>query len=137
VTPLLFTFACEGAQPDRLDLVVDGTPILVEVADEPPERSLGLMYRDTMGADHGMLFVYPDAEVRSFWMKNTRLPLSIAYLDAAGTIVHIADMRPLDTTAVPSVRPAMYALEVHQGWFAAHGVEVGDKVTGLPGPSKG
>ncbi len=131
---LLFA-ACDGAKADTRELVVDGHPITVEIADEQAERNLGLMYRDQMGADAGMLFVYPDAQPRSFWMKDTRIPLTIAYLDATGTIVHMADMRPLDTSSVPSQKPAMYALEMNQGWFAKHDVVVGDKVTGLPAPS--
>ncbi|MDP6932352.1 MAG: DUF192 domain-containing protein, partial [Myxococcota bacterium] len=72
----------------------------------------------------------------SFWMKDTPLPLSIAFIDTAGRIVHIADMVPLDTSPVPSVRPAMYALEMDRGWFQAHGVYAGARVEGLPGASK-
>jgi hypothetical protein len=68
-------------------------------------------------------------------MKNTKVALSIAYVDSEGNIVHLADMRPLDETPVPSELPAMYALEMNQGWFATHDVKVGDRVAGLPGPS--
>jgi uncharacterized membrane protein (UPF0127 family) len=128
--------ACDGAHADTRDIVVDGTSVTVEIADEPAERTLGLMYRDEMGADRGMLFIYPRAEERNFWMKDTRIPLSIAYADAAGTIVQIADMQPFDTTPVPSGAPAMYALEMNKGWFAAHDVKVGEKLTNLPGPSQ-
>lgn len=133
---LLLMIACDGAKADTREIVVDGTTIRVEIADEPVERNLGLMYRDSLGADAGMLFVYPDAKERSFWMKDTKVPLTIAYVDATGTIVHLADMRPLDTSPVPSVKPAMYALEMNQGWFAKHDVAVGDKITGLPSPSE-
>lgn len=128
-------FACEGANADTRELVVDGKSVTVEIADEPVERNLGLMYRDSLGKDRGMLFVYPDEQNRSFWMKDTKIPLTIAYLDAKGVIVHLADMRPLDTSSVPSGKPAMYALEMNQGWFAEHDVQVGDVVTGLPAPS--
>jgi len=93
------------------------------------------MYRDSLPANSGMVFVYPDAKERSFWMKDTRVPLSIAYVDADGVIVHLADMTPLDTTGVPSEKPAMYALEMNKGWFATHDVTVGDRITGLPKPS--
>ena len=87
-------------------------------------------------ADQGMLFVYPDERPRNFWMKDTSLPLSIAYLDAQGRIVRIADMTPFDTSPVPSVRPAMYALEVNQGWFTRHAVQVGASAKGVPPPSQ-
>ncbi|MDP2314593.1 MAG: DUF192 domain-containing protein [Pseudomonadota bacterium] len=132
---LLLTLACAGAKANEVTLTVKGHAITVEVADEPAERSIGLMYRDDLPSDHGMVFVYPDTKERSFWMKDTRVPLTIAYVDSAGIIVHLADMTPLDTSSVPSVKPAMYALEMRQGWFAAHDVAVGDTLTGLPKPS--
>ncbi|MDP2310351.1 MAG: DUF192 domain-containing protein [Pseudomonadota bacterium] len=132
---LLCLFACDGAKAGEIALQVDGHAVTVEIADEPVERNLGLMYRDSLPAEHGMLFVYPDASPRSFWMKDTRVPLTIAYVDSAGIIVHLADMTPLDTTSVPSVKPATYALEMNQGWFAKHDVAVGDLVAGLPKPS--
>lgn len=131
----MIVLACAMANGPTLPLTVAGHPLDVEVADDPSERRIGLMYRDTLGADRGMLFVYPDAKPRSFWMKDTRVPLSIAYLDANGIVVHLADMRPLVTTPVPSGADAMYAIEVNQGWFAAHSVSVGARVTGLPAGS--
>jgi uncharacterized membrane protein (UPF0127 family) len=82
-----------------------------------------------------MVFVYPSEGRRAFWMKNTPLPLSIAFIDAQGRIVRIADMEPHDLTPVPSGRPAMYALEMPRGWFALRSVAVGDQVGGLPGPA--
>lgn len=132
---VLFLLACDGAKAGEVTLVVDGHAVIAEVADEPVERNLGLMYRNSLPADRGMLFVYPAAEPRTFWMKDTRVPLTIAYVDSAGIIVHLADMTPLDTTSVPSVKPATYALEMNQGWFAKHDVAVGDTITGLPKPS--
>jgi uncharacterized membrane protein (UPF0127 family) len=93
------------------------------------------MNRPTLAPDAGMLFVYPDERPRSFWMKDTSLPLSIAYLDAQGRIVRIADLTPFDTSPVPSGRPAMYALEVNKGWFTRHGVDVGTAVKGVPPPA--
>lgn len=131
---LLPLLACE-ARAGELALVVGGHRVTAEVADEPVERNLGLMYRDSLPADHGMVFVYPSSEPRSFWMKDTRVPLTIAYVDAAGIIVHLADLTPLDTTSVPSVKPAMYALEMNRGWFSKHDVAVGDVIAGLPKPS--
>lgn len=113
-------------------LQVAAHTVQAEVADDRAERSAGLMFRDEMTTDHGMLFVYPDERPRSFWMKNTTLPLSIAYLSATGRVVSILDMEPLSTQPVLSGYGAQYALEMSQGWFAQKGVVVGDKVTGLP-----
>ncbi len=114
----------------------DGTAELkVEVADDGEERAMGLMYRDRLAADQGMLFVYPELEERNFWMKNTRIPLSIAFIADDGTIVHIADMAPQQTTLTPSLKPVRYALEVNRGWFVEHGVKEGDTVRNLPEPA--
>ena len=89
-------------------------------------RWLGLMFRTSMAPDAGMLFVFPSAEVLTFWMSNTPLPLSVAFLDASGVILNVADMAPFDEeTFHPSDGPALYALEVHQGWFKAHGIRPG------------
>ena len=103
----------------------------VEVADELHERQRGLMYRKTMDTDHGMLFVYPEAEPRSFWMKNTYIPLSIAYIGSDCKIVHIANMIPLTTKGVPSVYPAQFVLEMNQGWYEGNSVKIGDTLHGV------
>ncbi len=126
-----------GGQPPlpMVVLQVGSTSVTAEVADAPEERELGLMFRERLAKDSGMLFVYPTERPRSFWMKNTPLPLTIAYLSAAGEVVSLKDMQPLTTRPVLSGKRAMYALEMEQGWFAAHGVKVGDTITGLPGPA--
>ena len=104
--------------------------VRVEVADDPYERARGLMYRTALGKDRGMLFVYPDEQDLSFWMKNTLIPLSIAYIDSEGHIVDILDMKPLDDKPPQyrSSEPVQYALEVNQGFFEEKGVKVGDRV---------
>ncbi|MGC6491809.1 MAG: DUF192 domain-containing protein [Myxococcota bacterium] len=102
--------------------------VLVEVADDPGERARGLMHRDTLAADEGMLFVYPDTEPRRFWMKDTRIPLSIAFLDASGRIVKISQMEAFSTKRTASLYPARFAIEMNRGWFEAHGVAVGQHV---------
>ncbi len=108
---------------------VGGANLTVEVADDPLERSLGLMYRESLPENRGMLFVYPDEQPRAFWMKNTRIPLSIAFADAGGTIIAIMDMIPDDgRTRYRSPGPAKYALEVNQGWFENNGVKVGSEL---------
>ena len=90
------------------------------------------MHRKSLAADSGMLFVYPASEKLGFWMKNTTLPLSIAFADESGKIVRISDMVPLSTERVPSIFPAMYALEMNKGWFAEHDVVKGEFITDLP-----
>jgi uncharacterized membrane protein (UPF0127 family) len=122
--------ACASAQ--TVPLTVHGAELRAEVADDPKERAQGLMHRDSLGADAGMVFVYPESDVRSFWMKDTRIPLSIAFLDADGVVVTLADLQPLDTRGVSSVLPAKYAVEANRGWFREHGGVVGDRVSGLP-----
>jgi len=113
-------------------LSIGSHDLVAEVADSPAERGAGLMFRDALAPHTAMVFVYPNAQPRSFWMRNTCLPLSIAYINAEGTILTLADMTPLNERGVPSGRPAQYALEVPQGWFARKGISVGDRVVGLP-----
>jgi uncharacterized protein len=100
----------------------------VEIADDQAEQRRGLMERTELAEDAGMLFVFDREEPRSFWMRNTLIPLSIAYIASDGRIVDIQDMQPLDETSHPSAAPAQYALEVNQGFFAERGIEVGNEV---------
>jgi uncharacterized membrane protein (UPF0127 family) len=123
--------APQAALP-ALSLLVGGHPVRAEVADDEREREIGLMMRTEMEPEAGMLFVYPEARPRSFWMKDTLLPLSIAYIDADGLIVSIKDMTPRELSPVLSDFPARFALEMNQGWFAQKGVKVGAVVDGLP-----
>jgi uncharacterized membrane protein (UPF0127 family) len=119
--------SCFGLETVRLQ--VGEVEIIAEVADDSVERSFGLMFRKEMAYNHGMLFIYDIPRRLSFWMKNTYLPLSIAFIDASGTIVSIQDMQPLDDTTIHrSPKPVPWALEMNQGWFAENGVEVGDTV---------
>lgn len=106
----------------------------VEIADSPAEQAEGLMNREKLGENRGMLFVFPSEEVRSFWMKNTLIPLSIAYMDSEGRIIDIQEMKALDDEPphYVSAEPAKYALEVNKGFFDKHGVQIGDG-TRLPG----
>jgi uncharacterized protein len=100
----------------------------VEIADDQAEQRRGLMERTELAEDAGMLFVFDREEPRSFWMRNTLIPLSIAYIASDGRIVDIQDMQPLDETSHSSAAPAQYALEVNQGFFAERGIEVGNEV---------
>ena len=103
--------------------------VRVEIADDGYEQGWGLMYRTALAEDRGMLFVYPDEEERSFWMRNTLIPLSIAFMDSEGRIVDIQDMKALDDDPphYVSAEPAQYALEVNKGFFEERGVDVGDR----------
>lgn len=128
-------FAKEGPQPPlpTVTLVMAETKVQAEVADEDSERSAGLMYRDALGADAGMLFVMPSTSRASFWMKNTQLPLSIAFMSPAGVILEIHDLQPHEEKPVQSRFPNVaYALEMRQGWFSDKGIFPGTKVQGLP-----
>ena len=102
--------------------------VRIEVADETNEMQRGLMDRTALAEDSGMLFVYPEERELSFWMRNTLIPLSIAFMDSNGRIVDIQDMKPLDDVPphYTSAEPARYALEVNKGFFDERGVEVGD-----------
>jgi len=101
--------------------------VVAEVARTADERAEGLMYREDVPDGTGMLFVFPDSQVRSFWMANTYVPLDIAYLDPSFRIVDIVAMEPLVTDSYPSAAPAMYGLEVRQGWFAEESIAVGTR----------
>lgn len=121
-----------GAELPIETIVVGNHQITAEIAANPKDRQRGLMFRESMPQGHGMLFVFPKERVRGFWMKNTSLPLSIAYADSAGRIVAIRDLAPHDERSVSSVRPSRYALEMNQGWFARHGVFEGDTIQRIP-----
>jgi len=107
-----------------------------EVAATPREREIGLMYRFNLPADHGMLFVFPEPQPLAFWMRNTFIPLSIAFIDAEGRILNVEDMAARDESTVPSRGAALYALEMRKGWFAERNLGPGARVTGLPPAAK-
>lgn len=104
------------------------TVITVELAQTFEERQQGFMNRDQVLPGHGMLFVFPSTQYLSFWMKNTSVPLSIAYVSETGIIQEIYDMEPFSEQSISSVLPALYALEVPQGWFEIQGIKVGSRV---------
>jgi uncharacterized membrane protein (UPF0127 family) len=118
--------------PGYLDLSIRGRRINAEVATTTETRNRGLMHRDSLDENGGMLFVFPDTDYRSFWMESTYIPLSIAYLTEAGTIINIERMHPHNRTSVRSSAPAKYALEVNAGWFKKNRIRPGDTVDGLP-----
>ena len=99
--------------------------IRAEVASDPASRSQGLMFREGLGPNEGMLFVFERPGSQCFWMRNTRIPLSIAFIDDNGRVVNMADMKPLDESSHCSVKPVRFALEMDQGWFARRGISAG------------
>ena len=108
--------------------------IQAELAQTSEQRSVGLMHRPKMGANEGMLFVFESASEQCFWMKNTLLPLSIAFLADDGQVVNIEDMAPQTLNGHCSKRPVRYALEMNQGWFAKRGIKAGSRLQGGPLP---
>lgn len=115
-------------EPPTTTLRVGGVRVQAEVADTDAERRRGLMGRDSLPEDYGMLFVYPEQRILSFWMRNTSIPLDIAFIDRRGTIVDVQTMQPQSEEMHRSRQPAMYALEMEAGWFEDHAVGVGDRV---------
>ncbi len=141
---LVFLFRLTRHQPSvpqtevsrNTQIRVGDKSLSVEVADTAESRAGGLMNRPSLPWDEGMLFVFASEQPLSFWMKNTLMPLDIAFADATGVIFQIEQMEPQTLSSHPSSRQAKYALEVNQGWFAASGVKVGDKLS-KDNPSKG
>ena len=121
-----------GSKLPTGNLMVDGHAVSIEIAATESARAHGLMHRDSMPEDHGMLFVYPKQKPLGFWMKDTRMPLSIAFADKTGKIVKIVEMTPFSTDSVKSLYPAKYALEMNKGWFDSKGVTKGAMITQLP-----
>jgi uncharacterized membrane protein (UPF0127 family) len=114
----------------RVLLTADGHTMQVYVARTEEERALGLMHRRDLPEDEGMLFICDECGVQTFWMKDTPLPLSIAFLDEDGTILKIADLEPHDLDGESSEHPVRHVLEVNQGWFAERGIQPGCRITG-------
>lgn len=119
--------------PQKLSTVTLGAGlynIKAEVARTPKEHEIGLMSRTSMGANEGMIFVFPRAGQQCFWMKNTLIPLSIAFLADDGRVVNIDEMQPQTETTHCSREPVRLVLEMNKGWFSKRGIKAGDKITG-------
>ena len=130
---LAVSLACCRPGLERVTIGVGREEFVVEVARTPQEQARGLMARKRLGEREGMIFVYAADRRMSFWMKDTLIPLSIAFLAADGEILQIEDMKPLDLTPVTSHRSARHALEVNEGAFERAGARVGDRVRLPPG----
>jgi uncharacterized membrane protein (UPF0127 family) len=128
---LLLSLAAQAATLPVIRLTAGSGALDVEVASNKSQRSLGLMNRVSMPESHGMLFVYPAPAYFCMWMKNTKIPLSVAFIDAQGQVINIEDMAPQTETNHCTQRNATYALEANRGWFAKHGVSAGSQIIGL------
>lgn len=129
-----------GPQPPlpTVRLTAGGMHVIqAEVAQSPQERMTGMMFRTEMPANAGMLFVFEYAAPHCFWMSNTLLPLSIAFLADDGTVINVDEMQPRSTMNHCAAQPVRYALEMNQGWFTKRGIKAGSRLQGGPfGPSK-
>jgi uncharacterized membrane protein (UPF0127 family) len=105
--------------------------IHAEVAADFTTRAQGLMYRESLGPNAGMLFIFEQPAIHCMWMKNTLIPLSVAFIDANGVILNIADMQPQSEQSHCAAKPALLALEMTRGWFAQHGIKPGARLKGL------
>ncbi|MBI2961113.1 MAG: DUF192 domain-containing protein [Betaproteobacteria bacterium] len=133
LTPFLLFIALQNAaaQLPVATLNAGIHVIRAEVADTFESRARGLMQRESLGPNQGMLFIFPEEAGHCMWMKNTLIPLSVAFLDAKGRIINIADMQPHSEQSHCAARPARYALEMSKGWFSAKGVRPGSVIQGL------
>jgi uncharacterized membrane protein (UPF0127 family) len=106
--------------------------VTAELADNDASRMRGLMFRERLASNHGMLFVFDARAVHCMWMRNTLIPLSVAFVDDDGSILNIEDMQPKTEISHCAAKPVRYALEMDKGWFAQRGLKAGAKMTGLP-----
>ena len=131
---LALVLAPAAAQPLPVIRLQAGMHLIrAEVAADDGARMTGLMHRASMPANAGMLFVFDELTTHCMWMKNTLIPLSVAFVDDRGTIVNIADMEPHSEASHCAAQPVKYALEMNRGWFAARGIKPGSRLGGIPG----
>ncbi len=129
---LLLCFIFISSCQKKKIIVINNKKLIVDIADTEEKRRKGLMFRKEMNEDEGMLFKFNNLIAASFWMKNTFIPLSIAFINTNFKIIGIHDMSPLDEeTRHSSIVPVKYALEVNQGWFKKNGIKIGDLVEGI------
>jgi len=131
ILALACSAAAARAELPAVELVAGMHRIRAEVADTMGTRMQGLMHRKSMPQGAGMVFVFEETAAHCMWMKNTLIPLSVAFIDEAGAIINIADMQPHSEQSHCAARPARYALEMNRGWFAQRGIKPGLKLRGL------
>lgn len=127
---IAFTVSCSSKENlDGVDIDIKGNNLFVEVAATPQERQRGLMERESLEKNSGMIFVFETEQPVSFWMKNTSIPLSIAYINKHGVILEIYNLEPYSIDSIQSKRSSIkYALEVNRGYFKDMGIVPGDKI---------
>jgi uncharacterized protein len=131
VAMLLAVPAVAHAQLPRIQLNAGIHVIRAELANTPESRMQGLMFRKTLGTSDGMLFVFDEPQRQCMWMRNTYVPLSVAFIDASGTILNVEDMEPLTENSHCAAGPAKFALEMNKGWFASRGLKAGTRIGGI------
>ncbi len=134
---VLMTSLVQARELPVMELTAGFHRIEAEVAANNPDRMQGLMHRKAMPQQHGMLFVFPSSAPHCFWMKNTLIPLSIAFLDERGHILNIEEMQPQTENNHCAAKPARFALEMNAGWFAQRGIRPGDPIGGLERAPRG
>ena len=127
---MLFSLSASAEMP-RMELSVGFHRIEAEVAANQENRALGLMHRKSMGSNQGMLFVFPVAARHCMWMRNTLIPLAVAFLDDEGRIINVEEMKPQTENNHCAAAPARFALEMNKGWFAAKGIQNGMRIGGV------
>lgn len=132
VSGLLFAQAIPQPKLPTTQLSAGMHNVVAELARTPQQQQIGMMMRTEMAAHEGMLFVSDEDAPRCFWMRNTLLPLSAAFIAADGTIINIVDMKPQTDESHCSTRPARFVLEMNLGWFAKRGIKAGFKLQGAP-----
>ena len=134
LTGAVLPAAAQAPQTDlpRVKLSTGMYQIDAQVASTPEQRMIGLMFRKEMPQYEGMLFVFDQPSEQCFWMKNTLLPLSAAFIDDSGAVVNVEEMKPQTLDSHCSARPVRYVLEMNQGWFAKKGIKAGTRLNGEP-----
>jgi len=128
-----FTIAQDAPQQLPAIRLSAGMHVLqVQVAQTPEQQQIGLMFRKTMGTNEGMLFIFDEPRQQCFWMKNTLLPLSVAFIDDSGAVANIDDMKPQTLDSHCSTKPVRFVLEMNVGWFDKRGIKAGSKFQGEP-----
>lgn len=136
VLALLLAGPAQAQSPPTVKLTAGIHLITAEIAADDPMRMRGLMFRQALAPNHGMLFVFESKSVQCMWMRNTLIPLSVAFLDDDGKIVNVEDMQPRTEDSHCARAPVRYALEMSQGWFAQRGLKAGAMIGGIAGARK-
>jgi len=128
---LFINYSIAQTSLSKVKIEIGSKTLIAEIAETDEEQEEGLMHRDTLAKDHGMLFLFEDGSTPCFWMKDTKIPLSIAFINKENIIVKIEDMQPLTENEHCSGSPIVLGLEVNQGWFKENNIKAGDKIISI------